>query len=106
MVERCAKLLADIGEDDLARFLKAFEADTESRASFDHPIWKRWAKVAGTDRPSRELLTEVLAAEGTAKVLDRSGDPLAGHAETPGEPPGLCVQLIGCEVGGPVTSPV
>src|SRR5262245_10351901 len=85
-VQRCKRVLADIRKDDLDRFLKAFAADKEGKATFDHPVWVRWAKVVGEDRYSRELLTEVLAAPGAAETLDQlEADPKAAGAIYPAE---------------------
>jgi len=85
-VERCRRVLADIRKDELGRFLKAFAADTGRKARFDHPVWVRWAKVAGDDRPSRELFAEVLAVPGAAEALDRlAADPKAAATVYPAE---------------------
>lgn len=85
-VQRCKRLLADIRKDELDRFVKAFEADKDRKAKFDHPVWLRWAKVAGDDRPSRELLTEILAVTGAAEALDQlEADPKVAGALYPAE---------------------
>jgi hypothetical protein len=75
-VQRCKRVLADIRTDELDRFVKAFEADKDRKAKFDHPVWLRWAKVVGDDRNSRDLLAEVLGATGAAETLDQlEADP-------------------------------
>ena len=85
-VQQCRRVLAAIRKDDLDRFLKAFAADTDRKAKFDHPVWQRWAKVAGGDRPSRELFTEVLAVAGAAEALDQlEADPKAAADVYPAE---------------------
>lgn len=84
-VESCRRVLADIRKDELDRFLKAFAADTGRKARFDHPVWVRWIGMAGDDRPSRDLLAEVLAVPGAADVLDRMADPKAAAALYSGE---------------------
>src|SRR5262249_43603304 len=85
-VQRCKRVLAEIRKDELDQFLKAFGADKERKAKFDHPIWLRWAKAVGDDRYSRELLTEVLAASGAAEALGQlEADPKAAAALYPAE---------------------
>jgi hypothetical protein len=84
--ERCQKLLAAIRKDDADRFARAFAADKEFKATFDHPVWKRWAKVVGADRPSRELFAEVLGAAGAAEALAQlEDDPKAAKKLYPAE---------------------
>lgn len=61
--------LAAQPKGDLNTFVKAFIDDEARTGKFDHPIWLRWAKVVGDDKPSRELFVQVLIADGAAEEL-------------------------------------
>ena len=56
-------------------------ADKDFKIKFDHPIWTRWARIAGEDRGSRELFVEVLGVNGAAATLGRLADSPADAAK-------------------------
>jgi hypothetical protein len=76
VVQRCERLLTLIRNEELARFRKAFNSDTDRTAQLDHPIWNRFIRLAGDSRPSRELFAAILQHEDWARNLDAAeADP-------------------------------
>ncbi len=74
VVLRCETLIDRIGKDDAEAFAKAYLADKDFTAKFDHAIWTRWAKLIGDNRGSRELFAEMLSADGAAVALAYMAD--------------------------------
>lgn len=76
VVQRCERIQTHIRAAELAKFTKAFAADTERKAAFDHPIWKRYVAMVGDSKPSRELFARIIKCEDWAKTLDAAeADP-------------------------------
>lgn len=70
VVQRCERLLVLIRKEELARFTKAFLADKDRTAKFDHPIWQRYSRIAGDSRPARELIADIVRNDEWARNLD------------------------------------
>ena len=76
---RSAKLLSEIRKDALATLVKGFDPAKEQQP--DHPVWKRYAAIAGDSQASRELFARIIANEKWIQTLDNAeADPaLAGR---------------------------
>ena len=76
VVQRCERLLPLIRKEELARFTKAFAVDTEQKATFEHPVWKRYVAMVGDSKPSRLLFAEIVKQNEWMSHLDAAeGDP-------------------------------
>jgi hypothetical protein len=76
VVQRCERLLALIRKEELTKFSKAFAADTDRTARFEHPIWNRYVRMVGDCRPSREFFAAILKHDDWARTLDHvEADP-------------------------------
>jgi hypothetical protein len=70
IARRCAELALVIRADWLKRFQADLLADTTGRRNHDHPIWQRFKRVAGDDRVSRELLSQMIQDDRRARLLE------------------------------------
>src|SRR5262249_40685360 len=61
---RCRRLWPRIFDLDLQARLDAFTADTDGKQVHDLPGWERFRKMAGDDRPARELFALMVRADG------------------------------------------
>ncbi len=76
VARRCERLLPLIRLKELTRFVEAFQADIERKATFDHPIWKRYVSMVGDSKPSRELFAAILKRDDWVRNLDAAdADP-------------------------------
>jgi RNA polymerase sigma factor (sigma-70 family) len=67
---RCERLLPLIRHAELIAFAKAFGDDSERKAGFDHPVWRRYVGMVGDSRPSRELFGEIVRHPDWLRNLD------------------------------------
>ncbi|QJW97168.1 HEAT repeat domain-containing protein [Frigoriglobus tundricola] len=71
---RATQLLAVIRKDALGTLVKTFDPAGEGEP--DHPIWKRFKSIAGSDAPARRLFAEIIRDPRRLQVLDRAeADP-------------------------------
>ena len=76
VAQRCERLLPLIRQVELASFAKAFNADTDRKAAFDHPVWKRYVGMVGDSKPSRELFAGIVKQKDWLSRLDAAeADP-------------------------------
>src|SRR4051794_7620564 len=70
IARRCAELASVLRDDWLRRFQADLVADDTGRRDHDHPIWQRFKNVAGDDRASRELLSQMMQDDRRARLLE------------------------------------
>jgi RNA polymerase sigma factor (sigma-70 family) len=70
LAQRCERILPLIRRTELTNFVKVFAGDTERKAAFDHPVWKRYVALVGDSKASRELFAEVAKNPTWMKALD------------------------------------
>ena len=76
LARRCERLLPLVRRAELAAFAKAFADDSDRAAGFDHPVWKRYVRMVGDSRPSRELFAEIVRhADWLRNLDDAEADP-------------------------------
>ena len=79
--ERCKRLLPLLRQTELTKFAKAFANDSERKATFDHPIWKRYVTMVGDSKASRELFAAIAKNLQWLKDLDDAeSDPAQAGA--------------------------
>ena len=65
---RAIRVLALIRNDLLAALVKTF--DPKAEAESDHPVWKRYKNIAGSDPAARQLFAEIIADPRRLTILD------------------------------------
>lgn len=60
---RARWVLADVLEADHRRRLESLASDEEGRPDHDLPLWSRYRRVIGFDKPARELFVQMQRAE-------------------------------------------
>src|SRR5262249_32127699 len=81
---RSKKVLDAIRADVREAFAKEF--DPKQTEEYDHPVWKRFKTIAGSDAPARKLFAEIIADPRSFRLLDdaesdpeRAGDLYAAE---------------------------
>jgi hypothetical protein len=72
---RCELLLPAATTDDFTARKAAFIADTQGRYDHELPGWEEFRQITGSDRPARELFTQMLESEGNRAVLASMNRP-------------------------------
>jgi hypothetical protein len=60
VAQRCRRLLPLLIAEDLKARIDAFTADTDGKQEHDLPGWKRYQKLVGKEKESRELFAQML----------------------------------------------
>ncbi|HET6572322.1 MAG TPA: sigma-70 family RNA polymerase sigma factor, partial [Fimbriiglobus sp.] len=74
VARRASAIWAAVRDDEMKAFVARFQADKDGTVAFDHPVWVRFAAVAGDDKASRRLFAAMIGDPTRARLLARVVD--------------------------------